>query len=970
MPGAAERAHAILQHMNHLYDEHGIAQAKPNTHCYSSVMSAYANCGKVHQAEKVLLELLTKYQTTRDRDYLPDVTCFTSIIHAWSKSGQPNAPQMAEAVLQRMQDFAEWTGQHSLRPDVISFTTVLQAWAAAATFNQHQLGNHRHHGGEDKIPYRCEEILQRMQALYESGYANTQPNVVSFSVVLNVWAKSSHVHAAERAEAILRHMKSLYESGQNRQVKPNAFSYTCVIDAWSKSKLHYAAERAQVLYDELFQQWHETGQEDMQPNVRTVTSLISAWGRRHNKKDAEWAQAIFDDAIARYVNDADDEESNQRSQTSTNANTSAPEVNHRETQLLHASSGYNGTNVDERSNEDIIHMSTSDNARLGLITTKERSESNDKGANHVEQSMNDAYLELIAAWGGSESHDKGAHAVNQSIHDNTVLARRPPGHFHFRPTGELYTALIDAWAKAGEAERAGQILREMESGECFKLKPNQSTYTAVMDAWSRSTRSDAADRAQALFDELERKYKNGDRGWKPSLHCYTVLISAWARRRTKEGARKAQAVFDDVLAKYQSGDQNLQPRVTTYTALIDAWVKAGDAEEAERILRLMISSNLNGVKPTTASYTAVIDAWSRAGHPARALELYDEMIGKWEAGDRGLRPSIITLTAVVSAWGETKTPKGAKRAQAIFNFALDHYNKTGDEDIRPTNFTYNALIHAWGKVGDGEQAERVLREMESDTFDGIRADFRSYSAAINAWSRSHRPDAGPRSQVLYDAMIQKWEAGDNGMKPNSLTYMALISSWCRSKTAEGAKKAQEAFDDMLARYRAGDEDLKPNIVVYSALIDAWAKAGEAEEAEAALRKMTAKGYPTVKPNFILYSAVMTAWSFSGHPNATERMQALYDELMHKYREGDKDFIPNVRVYVPMLNAWSRIKTRDGIEKSLVILNDMEVHCNSGAVELREAVETYRKVITRAQGACSTGGTNIQLQTLNEGIQKR
>jgi hypothetical protein len=51
MPGAAERANAILQEhsMHHLYKQHGIVQAKPNTHLY-----------KVRQAEQALLDLLTK----------------------------------------------------------------------------------------------------------------------------------------------------------------------------------------------------------------------------------------------------------------------------------------------------------------------------------------------------------------------------------------------------------------------------------------------------------------------------------------------------------------------------------------------------------------------------------------------------------------------------------------------------------------------------------------------------------------------------------------------------------------------------------------------------------------------------------------------------------------------------------------------------------------------------------------------
>jgi hypothetical protein len=105
---------------------------------------------------------------------------------------------MAEAILQQMQNLAESTGESFLKPDTVSFNSVLKAWAES---NVHD------------APIQCEQILQRMQYLYENGQADCEPNVVSFNTVLDSWAKSSRREAPERAEAILRHMVTLHEGG-------------------------------------------------------------------------------------------------------------------------------------------------------------------------------------------------------------------------------------------------------------------------------------------------------------------------------------------------------------------------------------------------------------------------------------------------------------------------------------------------------------------------------------------------------------------------------------------------------------------------------------------------------------------------------------------------------------------------------------------------------------------------------------
>ncbi len=75
---------------------------------------------------------------------------------------------------------------------------------------------------------RAEDILNKMQKMYEDGFDEVQPDTFSFASVLNAYANSNQPGAAEKAEEILRHMQLLYENGNNR-VKPNTICFATVI---------------------------------------------------------------------------------------------------------------------------------------------------------------------------------------------------------------------------------------------------------------------------------------------------------------------------------------------------------------------------------------------------------------------------------------------------------------------------------------------------------------------------------------------------------------------------------------------------------------------------------------------------------------------------------------------------------------------------------------------------------------------
>ena len=147
----------------------------------------------------------------------PDETTFNTVIAAWSKSKQPEAPQRAELLLGTMKD-------RRLRPTVVTYGSILQCWAKS-----------KDKGAAD----RAEAILREMQTSKD----NVPPNIICYNIVLNALANAARQHRDCRAVT-----KSLSLLGEllekDSHVLPNASTFRTVLNAIVGSTVQNKFERA------------------------------------------------------------------------------------------------------------------------------------------------------------------------------------------------------------------------------------------------------------------------------------------------------------------------------------------------------------------------------------------------------------------------------------------------------------------------------------------------------------------------------------------------------------------------------------------------------------------------------------------------------------------------------------------------------------------------------------------------------
>jgi hypothetical protein len=309
--GAAYRAEQILKRMETLSNNDDRHELCPNTISYNTVISAYARSGEVgseRRAERILrrMDRLSsqqreekqknddhdgdaansnneKVQDDNDDEHekrcscKPDLISYNTVINAWSRSKDPDAPKRAEAILNHMESQYQ-NGLSSIRPDVVTYTSCIAAWArskATITPNMAQQAQH---------------ILGKMDEAYRAGNHSVKPTVLSYNTVCNAWAKSRDKDAANKVLSILSQMESMHTNGQ-QYVKPDIFTYTTCIDALAKDGTKGSAEKALELLNTIERRYNDTLDSDIKPNVRTYTSVINAISR--SKLGPEYAETLL-----------------------------------------------------------------------------------------------------------------------------------------------------------------------------------------------------------------------------------------------------------------------------------------------------------------------------------------------------------------------------------------------------------------------------------------------------------------------------------------------------------------------------------------------------------------------------------------------------------------------------------------------------------------------------------------------------
>jgi pentatricopeptide repeat protein len=215
--------------------------SEPDAVSYNTVLSAFTKKGSINAALKMLEELFVR------KDVVLDSKFFCSLIYSLSQSEAPNAPIVAERILS---DLLE--RQH------IEVTTeicnaLINCWGRSTTSDPYRRA------------LRADEILSEM--LQGKFSRSAPPDEVTFTSVIDIWAKSGDPEAADRAEAVLNQMAGI--------AKPNVQTYTATIQAYARSQDRDKAKRAQELLQRMKLEYLK-GNQDAEPTIYVYNAVLNA----------------------------------------------------------------------------------------------------------------------------------------------------------------------------------------------------------------------------------------------------------------------------------------------------------------------------------------------------------------------------------------------------------------------------------------------------------------------------------------------------------------------------------------------------------------------------------------------------------------------------------------------------------------------------------------------------------------------
>lgn len=378
-------------------------------------------------------------------------------------------PDQAQDAIEIMTNMYRQNPHHAytVEPNTICYHTVMEGYATAG---------------------RPEEVDQVLTFLEE--HESLEPDERSYMIVAQAWAETSsrgdiRGNRARRAQDILDRMRS-------RNIQPSVKIYTIVLEAWCKraGKVREATSRALGLLKEM----EESDQDNCRPNVLTYTSYIGGLARCRDRDLATRAQETLERMRKLGV------------QPDVVAYTSVLNCWSKATSKRerHLAASKALAILDEMEDLYIIHENYQ--CKPSPIT----------------------YATAIRAIGHSFNKDAPKLALNvlermYRLHETGTIA-------NVKPTTATYNAVLHALSRAQcnrvfYAQRAEELLNEMEALREMDSRPNVRSWAAVMRAWAHCGQADAAEQAERVLLEMDRQFHDDDSIYRPrpNFVCYTQV---------------------------------------------------------------------------------------------------------------------------------------------------------------------------------------------------------------------------------------------------------------------------------------------------------------------------------------------------------------------------------------------------------------------------------------------------------------
>jgi len=131
-----------------------------------------------------------------------------------------------------------------------------------------------------------------------------------------------------------------------------------------------------------------------------------------------------------------------------------------------------------------------------------------------------AYLYAVAR---DRAGRNNGHLSEQTLLRMIKDAKENP---NVRPNFVTYSTVMNAWARAGQPDRAAAVLRSMyddyQQNGNESAKPDLQSFNTVLKAYTKSTDDDVPEKAEQFFRTLQEIQNQGDLGIRIDTYTYAA----------------------------------------------------------------------------------------------------------------------------------------------------------------------------------------------------------------------------------------------------------------------------------------------------------------------------------------------------------------------------------------------------------------------------------------------------------------
>ena len=676
----------------------------------------------------------------------PNVVLFSSAMNAWTKSGLRGAADRVEDLLDRMVDLQEWYPEWDIAPNKFSYSTAIDAWAKEQRVDKVRellRRMHQHAARADDPALKpglpafngylvalaksgrveeAEDLLSQMEDLYDSGELEDPPSVISYTTVIDGFARSKAEGASMRAESFLRRMMD------RDDLSPNAVTYNSVINAHVQS---YNIEAAEILLREMHETFLRTGNMDIRPTMQSYSVVISGIARSRRKDAGERAERILEQ-IQNMSRSGDLDKPPDLILYNTVLNcwaksSATPERASRAVAFLEKMR-------DDKIVPDVITYNTIIHCLVQSGRASEAELMLDQMKETGVYPNSITYNTLLAAYTnrkGKNDRSRGSRGMETARAEK--LFEKMRNDPNITPDVVTYNTMLNAYSRQGAIENAEALLKEMLQ-EDSSVSPDSTSINTVISAWTKSGRKHAPQRAEAILEQMLRPddvWNEGGKplGIRPTSITFNSVMSAWTKTRRPEAAERCRYLFELMTNNEVA---RIHPDFVTFNIMIHAWSLSNheDApEHAEALLREMhdrVKAGNARMRPNTKTYGSLINVWSRSRRPEAGLKAEEHLrtILRISEGKQNThrehsrsyreeQPRVFEFTSTIRAWHNSGDPIAPYRADVILHLLLEQVKK-GNKQAIPDAKLFGSILQtlASSEIPDKHvYADRILSLM-------------------------------------------------------------------------------------------------------------------------------------------------------------------------------------------------------------------------------------------------------------------